>query len=128
MGFLDSLKKAFGGKPSSGGSSFGDDAWVYWVYAQCRRCGEPLRTRIDLRNDPSEEEDGTWVVRKGLTGSGKYYCFQTVEVTLHFDKARKTVLDSEAAGGQLITAEEYPARLAEWQAEQARQAEERAQE
>lgn len=132
MGFLDSLKKAFGGgKPSAGSgggrNNFGDEGGTYWLYAQCRRCGEPLRTRIDLRNDPSEEEDGTWIVRKGLTGSGKYYCFQTVEVMLHFDQAKKTVLDSEVAGGILITAEEYPALLVQWEEEQARLAEGRAQ-
>jgi hypothetical protein len=131
MGFLDGLKKALGGgKPagSGGGGSDAGDGWAHWVHAQCRRCGEPLRARIDLRNDPSEEDGGTWVVRKGLTGSGKYYCFQTVEVTLHFDQAKKTVLDSDAVGGKLITAEEYPALLADWQQEQARLSEERAQE
>lgn len=122
MGFLDSLKKAFGGKPSSGGSSFGNEAWVYWVHAQCRRCGEPLRARIDLRNEPSEDNDGGWVVRKGLTGSGKYYCFQTVDVTLRFSRDKKKVLEADAAGGQIITAEEYPALLAQWQEEQARRA------
>jgi hypothetical protein len=131
MGFLDSLKKALGTGTSSdagaGRSKSGDDAWAYWVYAQCRRCGEPLRTRVDMRNDLSEEDAGTWVVRKGLTGSGKYYCFQTVEVVLHFDQAKKTVLDSDAVGGKLIAADEYPARLLRWQEEQARQAEERAQ-
>jgi hypothetical protein len=130
MGFLDSLKKALGSKStvSSGGgrSGFGDEAWTYWVHAQCRRCGEPLRARIDLRNDPSQEDDGTWRVRKGLTGGGKFYCFQTVEVVLHFDKAKKTVLDGEVTGGKLITAEEYPVLLAEWQQEQARLAAERA--
>jgi hypothetical protein len=131
MGFLDSLKKAFAGKPankgkqSGGGSSFGDDGGrAYWVYAQCRRCGEPLRARVDLHNEPSEEEGGTWFVRKGLTGSGKYYCFQTVEVTLHFDRNKRNVLESEAVGGTLITAEEYPTLLAQWQEDQARQAEE----
>ncbi len=132
MGFLDGLKKALGGsKPSlasgGGSNSFGDESWAYWVHAQCRRCGEPLRARVDLRNDPSEQDDGTWIVRKGLTGSGKYFCFQTVEVTLHFDHAKKTVLDSDAAGGKLITAEEYPALLQQWQAEQERLAGERAQ-
>ncbi len=128
MGLLDSLKKAFGGRPA-GGSSFGaGDQWAYWVYAQCRRCGEPLRARIDLRNDPSQEDDGTWLVRKGLTGSGKYYCFQTVEVTLHFDQAKKNILDSDAVGGNFITAEEYAAALPQWQAAQARLAAENAQE
>ena len=124
MGFLDGLKKAFGGKPAgSGGSSFGSgDEWAYWVHAQCRRCGEPLRARIDLRNDPSEDDDGTWLVRKGLTGSGKYYCFQTVDVMLRFSKDKKTVLEADATGGTIITAEEYPALLAQWQEEQARRA------
>jgi hypothetical protein len=124
LGFLDSLKKAFGGKPAGGGSSFGDDQWVYWVHAQCRRCGEPLRARIDLRNEPSEQEDGTWFVRKGLTGSGKHYCFQTIDVTLHFSADKKTLLDADATGGSIIAAEEYPALLAEWQAEQARRSDE----
>lgn len=123
MGFLDNLKKAFGGKPAAGGSSFGGgDAWTYWVHAQCRRCGEPLRARVDLRNEPSEDDDGSWFVRKGLTGSGKYYCFQTVDVTLHFSADKKRLLDAEATGGKVITAEEYPGLLAEWQAEQERRA------
>lgn len=130
MGFLDSLKKALGGKStaSSGGgrSGFGDESWVYWIHAQCNKCGEPLRARIDLRNDPSLEDDGTWRVRKWLTGGGKYYCFGTVEVALHFNQAKKTVLDSEVTGGKLITADEYPILLAEWHEKQARLAVERA--
>jgi hypothetical protein len=121
MGFLDGLKKAFGGKPAGGGSAFGGDEWVYWVHAQCQRCGEPLRARIDLRNELSED-DGAWMVRKALTGSGKYYCFQTVDVTLRFDRDKKNVVESETTGGKLITAEEYPALLAQWQEEQARRA------
>lgn len=130
MGFLDGLRKLVGGSGKSGvsgGSSFGGEGWTYWVHAQCRRCGEPLRTRIDLRNDPSEEDDGTWVVRKGLTGSGTYYCFQTVEVMLHFDQGKKNVLDSEAVGGELITPDEYAEALPKWHEEQARLAAERAQ-
>ena len=61
-------------------------------------------------------------MRKGLTGSGKYYCFQTVDVTLHFSGDKKKVVDADAAGGRIITEEEYPTLLAEWQAEQARRA------
>ena len=63
-------------------------------------------------NDPSLDEDGeTWVVRKGLLGSGANRCFQTVEVTLKFDPKKQTVLSSDAVGGKLITAEEYEALL-----------------
>jgi hypothetical protein len=78
------------------------------VYAQCKRCGEPLRARIDLRNEPSQADDGeTWIVRKGLIGDGQRRCYQVVEVTLHFDGPKSQVLENEVAGGQLITEDEY---------------------
>jgi hypothetical protein len=100
MGFLDSLRKALSGSGS------GDDA--YWIYARCRRCGEPLHSRVDLRNEPSLADDGeTWIVRKGLIGSGIHRCYQVVEVTLTFDAGKQHVLSSEAAGGELISKEEY---------------------
>jgi hypothetical protein len=123
MGFLDSLRKLVGGSGASRGggggrSTFGGDEHSYWIYAKCRRCGEPLRARVNTMNDPSQEDDDTWVVRKQLSGSGKNYCFQTVEVTLHFDAQKKNLLNAEATGGTLISAEEYEA-LAEAQAQQA---------
>ena len=118
MGFLDNLRNALGGqkpgnKAAGGGSSFGSgDANVYWIYAQCRRCGEPLRSRVNLANDPSLDDDGeAWIIRKGLIGSGANRCFQTVEVTLKFDKKKQDVIESEAVGGELITAEEYQVLL-----------------
>jgi hypothetical protein len=117
MGFLDSLRKALGGSGSSGGD-------VYWIYARCRRCGEPLLGRVDLRNEPSLADDGeTWIVRKGLIGSGEgragtasvlrtgtapaLRCYQVVEVTLTFDAAKQHVLEGEADGGELISKEDY---------------------
>ena len=115
MGFLENLKGMFSGKSSNnaagGGSRFGSgDANTYWIYVQCRRCGEPLRGRVNLANDPSLDDDGdTWVVRKGLVGSGANRCFQTVEVMLKFDAKKQNVMESEAEGGKLITAEEYEA-------------------
>ena len=118
MGFLDNLRKALGGQGTGqmaggGGSSFGaGDANSYWIYAQCRRCGEPLRSRVNLANDPSLDDDGTsWVVRKGIVGSGANRCFQTIEVTLKFDAKKQNVIESEAVGGTLITAEEYQVLL-----------------
>ena len=116
MGFLDSVRKALGvgSSPGSGGgkSSFGDDANTYWIHAQCRRCGEPLKARVNLMNEPSEADEGEgWVVRKGLVGTGANRCFQTVEVTLRFDAQKKNVIESEAMGGKLLTAEEYEAIL-----------------
>jgi len=118
MGFLDNLRNALGGQNASkkgggGGSSFGaGDANAYWIYVRCRRCGEPLRSRVNLANDPSLDDDGeTWIVRKGLVGSGANRCFQSVEVTLKFDAKKQNVIGSEAVGGELITAEEYQALL-----------------
>jgi len=123
MGFLDSLRKMLsGGGSRSGGSSFGGgDANTYWVYAKCRRCGEPLMGRVNLLNEPSQEEDDTWVVRKQLSGTGKNYCFQTVEVALHFDSGKKNLLDAEVTGGTIIDADEY-ARLLEEQQRKAAEA------
>ncbi len=113
MGFLDSLRKAFGGQAAlgSGGgrSRFGsDDPTTYWIYAQCRRCGEPLKARVNLMNELSEVERGEgWIVRKGLVGSGANRCFQVVEVTLKFDSKKQMILESEIVGGRLLTAQEY---------------------
>jgi len=114
MGFLDNLRKAFGGQGTrgggGGGSRFGDDPNAYWIYAQCRRCGEPLKTRVNLMNEPSEADEGDgWVVHKGLVGSGVNRCFQVVDVTLKFDSKKQNVIESEAVGGKLLTAEEYEA-------------------
>jgi len=112
MGFLDALRRALsgrGGQSSGGGrSSFGDDPNTYWIYAQCRRCGEPLKARINLMNDLSETEDGEgWVVRKGLVGTGANRCFQVVEVTLTFDRRKEHVIASDVVGGKLLTVQEY---------------------
>lgn len=108
MGFLDRLREAFGGGGSSGGN-------VYWIHARCRRCGEPLLGRVDLRNEPSLADDGeTWIVRKGLIGSGQHRCYQVVEVTLTFDAAKQHVREGEAVGGQLISKEEYERLKGEW--------------
>jgi len=102
VGFLEALRKVFGGSGS------GPEANVYWVYARCGRCGEPLRGRSHLLNEPSRAEDGeTWVVRKGLMGSGAQRCFQMVEVTLWFDARKQNVINSEVSGGKVITEEEY---------------------
>ena len=109
MGFFDQLRKAL-----SGGGSAPAEANFYWVYAQCRRCGEPLKGRIDLRNEPSQADEGdSWIVRKGLVGTGARRCFQTVEVTLTFDQNKKNVIDSEVIGGKLISREEYDALLSQ---------------
>jgi hypothetical protein len=99
MGLLDSLKSLFGG----GGER---DEGGYRVYVRCHRCGEAIQTRIDLRNELSQRDEGGFVVRKTLVGSGR--CFERIEVTLFFDENRKLV-DRQIVRGDMITAEEFEA-------------------
>lgn len=99
MGFLDSMKSLFGG----GGER---DETGYWVYVRCHRCGETIKTRIDLHNDLSPLEDGGFTVSKTLVGSQR--CFERIEVKLTFGENRQLV-EREIVRGAFITAEEYEA-------------------
>ena len=99
MGFLDSLKSIF--------TAGGGDGDALWVYARCKRCGEVIKTRIDLRSSLSIADAGGYVVNKTLIG-GSQLCFQRIEVTLHFNENRQLV-DREITFGDFITAEEYEA-------------------
>jgi hypothetical protein len=85
------------------------DAYAHWVYVQCDRCGEKIRTRVDLRNDLSlhygeTDRDTTRFCRKTLVGSGR--CFQKIEVELTFD-IRCQLIDRQIWGGTFISEEEY---------------------
>jgi hypothetical protein len=82
---------------------------TYWVYARCEKCGEPLRARVDLRNDLSAQfgerrEETIYFCRKVIVGSGK--CYNQVEVRLTFD-ARRNPVKREIEGGAFITEEEH---------------------
>ncbi len=84
------------------------DDWSYWVYVQCSKCGEKIRTRVDLRNDLSveygdREGDTTYFCRKVLIGDK---CYQPVEVRLTFDGGHR-LKDQQVLGGKLITEEEF---------------------
>ncbi|MGQ9502501.1 MAG: hypothetical protein ACUVSF_03135 [Anaerolineae bacterium] len=96
MGFLDSLKGLFVG---TGTTSAGG----YYIYVRCNRCGEALRTRVNLQNDLSESDDG-YVLNKTLVGGGR--CFERIEVHLEFNNARQLV-SREISGGEFITAQEF---------------------
>ncbi len=99
MGFLDSLKSLF-----SGGG--GADASGYWVYVRCRRCGEAIRTRINLRNDLSPNDEDGYTVTKTLVGDRR--CFERIEVTLTFD-ANRHLLGQDIQRGDFISAKEFEA-------------------
>ncbi len=103
MGFLDTIKSALSGQG-------GTDKFAYWVHVRCNRCGEPIKTRIDMRNDLSLLDDGGYVVHKTLVGNG--LCFQRIDVKLTFGEARNLV-DEQVVGGELITADEYDELLQE---------------
>jgi len=99
MGFLDALKSLFGGgtKQDTGG---------YWLYVRCQRCGEVIKTRLDLGNSLSSADEGGYVLNKTLMG--RQHCFQRIEVTLKFDEGRNLV-EREIVHGEFISAEEYEA-------------------
>jgi hypothetical protein len=105
MGFLDSIKSIFTGSAS--------DEAAYWIYVRCRRCGEVIKTRLDLHNNLTERDEGGFIARKTLVGSG--LCFERIEVTLFFDPNRQLV-DREIARGEFITAEAYESAQTESQA------------
>lgn len=98
MGFLDPLKSLFSAAAS------GQEQDTHWIYVRCRRCGEPIRTRLDLRNNLTPRDEGGYIARKTLVGN--QLCFERIEVTLVFDDQRRLV-EQEAVGGDLITAEEF---------------------
>ena len=98
MGFLDRLKKLFGGAGGGTGGPLLD------IAVRCHRCGEVIRSQINLRNDLSVEYDGDQVryyCRKGLVGSGSSRCFQTVVVEYTFD-ANHNVIDRRIEGGTFV--------------------------
>jgi hypothetical protein len=102
MSFLRKIASALSPK----GSDEGD---VLWVYVRCGKCGETIKTRLDLRHDltPNYSAEGRvagYVSRKVLIGSQR--CFEPIEVKLTFDPQRR-LGSREIAGGQFISREEY---------------------
>lgn len=95
MGFLDSLKSMFS-SPS--------DPMTLWLYVKCKRCGTPVAVRVDLRNDPShdDESDG-YILRKEIMDDK---CFTLMRAEIRFD-ARRNVTEQTIDRGTFITQEEY---------------------
>ncbi len=102
MSFLKKITELFA-------SSGERDESIYWLHVKCNRCGEQIRTRINLHNDLSVsygegDADTTFYCRKVLMGEER--CFQRIEVELSFDHHRK-VINRQISGGEFITEEEY---------------------
>jgi hypothetical protein len=104
MGLLKKLSSLFSapeGRPEK------RDEAGYWVFARCNRCGETLRTRVNLHNDLSieygeGEGETTYFCRKTLIGDK--LCFQRVEVELTFD-AQRRLIDRQISGGEFVDGE-----------------------
>lgn len=77
---------------------------LYSVVVKCKRCGEIIRTRVNLNNDLSVEygpsgSPSEYLCRKVLMGEGR--CYQQVEVRLVFSPGRK-LLSKEISGGEFV--------------------------
>jgi hypothetical protein len=86
---------------------------AYWVFVRCGRCGEKIKSRIDMVHDLSanygdREADTTYFTRKVLIG--EQGCYQLIEVELTFDHHRR-VIDRKIKGGEFITEEDYVENL-----------------
>ena len=102
MSFLKKIAAALSPKGAGEGEAL-------WVYVRCDKCGEAIKTRLDLSHDltPNYSAEGRvtdYVVRKVLIGSQR--CFEPIEVKLTFDPQRR-VISREIDGGQFISREEY---------------------
>jgi hypothetical protein len=81
---------------------------TYWIYVQCKSCGEKIRTRVNLYNDLSIQygeggQQDTYLCRKTIMGKAR--CFQRLEVTLSFN-AQRQLIDQQIKGGEFIKAED----------------------
>jgi hypothetical protein len=100
MGLWDKIRQTLSGRRAEAG-----DVSAYWVYVRCGKCGETIRTRVDLRNDLSLQEGGEgYFTHKTLIGRKR--CFNPVEVYLYFD-ANRQLVERVIEGGTFIDPSEY---------------------
>ncbi|MBI5304238.1 MAG: hypothetical protein HY868_19050 [Chloroflexi bacterium] len=99
MNFLDKLKTLFA-------ANAGSDLMVTWLYVKCKRCGTPLAVRVDLRNDPSLDDEGTgYILRKEIMDSK---CYTLMHAELQFNAAKK-IVSQTIDKGEFLTREQYEA-------------------
>ena len=75
-----------------------------WISVKCDRCGEIIRTRVDLNNDLSAEYgegegETAYYSRKVLIG--KEGCYVPIEVEMKFD-ARRNLVEKQVKGGKFV--------------------------
>ncbi len=99
MGWLKQLKAMFSGDTTG-------DPFVLWLYVKCKRCGTPVAVRVDLRNDPSLDDEGTgFVLRKEIMDSK---CFTLMRAEILFNAQRKITAQT-IDRGEFITKETFDA-------------------
>ena len=98
MGFLDQIKSFFSAPNGK------NDPYILMLYVKCKRCGKPVAVRVNLRNDPSLDEDGNgYILRKGIMDDK---CFTLMNAEISFDLQRH-VVEKTIDKGEFITEEEY---------------------
>jgi len=93
---LSWLQRLLGG---GGGARTSSDGGIY-VEVQCNACGEIIRARVSPTSELSQEEDGTFFVRKVLVGQK---CFRTIELMLRYKDLRGTEISREVHGGTSVS-------------------------
>jgi hypothetical protein len=94
MSLLKRLSDLFTTQPKT------QDISGYWISVKCNRCGEVIKTRINLYNDLSADyrnNDTTYFCRKLVIGNG--HCYQQIEINMTFD-SRRHLIDRQVQGGQ----------------------------
>jgi hypothetical protein len=96
MGFFKKLTSVFSSSPQKPADL------SYWYTVRCKRCGEEIKARIDLRNDLTIDYDtggDSYFCRKVIMGAG--YCFQQIEVQMRFNSKRQ-LSDRQITGGEFL--------------------------
>jgi hypothetical protein len=101
MSFLKKLSDLFNSQDDN-------DSSGYWIHVRCGKCGEFLKTRIDLEHDLTtlygESGEIALFTRKTMVGSSG--CFQRIEIELGFNQHRRLV-NREISGGSFIDPDEF---------------------
>jgi hypothetical protein len=82
---------------------------LYQVYVRCSRCGEVIKTQVNVHNDLSihyggEGQPDSYFTRKSLVGNS--LCFAPIEIELKFDTKMK-LLSQNIHGGEFLLKQEY---------------------